>query len=113
VAFYKDANDVMQLDACMSRVMMKQRSNFTQGLRAESLSAQAAPQRLLDVSHGELSSLIRWQIVDQSESVFRAAMNFTYLYRQRIILAESIMFDVCQRPALCLILDRRHQPSRA
>jgi diguanylate cyclase (GGDEF)-like protein/PAS domain S-box-containing protein len=110
VAFlHKDANDVMQLDACMSRDD-EQRSNFAQGCEQMLQSAQSSSQGLLvALAHGEFviaDSLAK--IVDQNENRFFRAMGVRTIVGTPI-LAESIMFDedVNTLGALCLMLDRR------
>lgn len=110
VAFlHKDANDVMQLDACMSRDD-EQRSNFAQGCEQMLLSAQGSSQGLLAaLANGEFviaDSLAK--IVDQNENRFFRAIGVRTIVGTPI-LAESIMFDeaVNALGGLCLMLDRR------
>ena len=110
VAFlHKDANAVMQLDACMSRDD-EQRSNFAQGCEQMLQSAQGNAQGLLAaLANGEFviaDSLAK--IVDQNENRFFRAMGVRTIVGTPI-LAESIMFDEDANTlgALCLMLDRR------
>lgn len=110
VAFlHKDANDVMQLDACMSRDD-EQRSNFAQGCAQMLQSAQGCTQGLLGaLANGEFviaDSLAK--IVDQNENRFFRAIGVRTIVGTPI-LAESIMFDEDANTlgGLCLMLDRR------
>jgi diguanylate cyclase (GGDEF)-like protein/PAS domain S-box-containing protein len=110
VAFlHKDANEVMQLDACMSRDD-EQRSNFVQGCEQTLQSVQGNSQGVLTaLTQGEFviaDSLAK--IVDQNENRFFRAMGIRTIVGTPIV-AESIMFDEDANTigALCLMLDRR------
>lgn len=110
VAFlHKDANDVMQLDACMSRDD-EERTNFLQGCEDMLQSVQGKTQ-------GVLQALIQGEFViadslakvgGQKENRFFHAMGVRTIVGTPI-LAESIMFDEAANTlgALCLMLDRR------
>lgn len=110
VAFlHTDANDVMQLDACMSRDD-EERANFARGC-----------EDMLQFSRGKnagvLPALMQGEFViadslskigDQRELRFFHAMGVRTIVGTPI-LAESIMFDEAAKTlgALCLMLDRR------
>ena len=110
VAFlHKDANDVMQLDACMSRDD-EERVSFVKGC-----------EDMLQFSRGEnmgvLPALMQGEFViadslskigDQRELRFFHAMGVRTIVGTPIV-AESIMFDEAAKTlgALCLMLDRR------
>ena len=107
--FHKDANDVMQLDASMSRDE-EEHSSFTEG--CESLLAAAR-----DQAEGFLPSVFNGEFVltdalakvgSHKENSFFHAMGVRTIVGTPI-LAESIMFDEDANTlgALCLMLDRR------
>ncbi len=110
VAFLrKDADDVMQLDACMASDD-EERANFVQGCEAMLQFARSA-------TDGVLSALVRGEFViadslakigGQKENRFFHAMGVRTIVGSPI-LAESIMFDEAANTlgALCLMLDRR------
>lgn len=110
VAFlHKDAHDVLQLDACMSRDD-EERASFVQG--CEDMLQSARGKTL-----GLLPALIRGEFViadslskigGQKENRFFHAMGVRTIVGAPI-LAESIMFDEAANTlgALCLMLDRR------
>jgi diguanylate cyclase (GGDEF)-like protein/PAS domain S-box-containing protein len=115
VAFlHKDANDVMHLDACMSRDD-DERSSFAQGCEQMLQSARGNTQGLLHaLIHGEFvitDSLAK--IADQKENRYFHAMGVRTIVGTPI-LAESIMFDEEANTlgALCLMLDRRRNLPR-
>jgi diguanylate cyclase (GGDEF)-like protein len=115
VAFlHKDANDVMHLDACMSRDD-DERSSFAQGCEQMLQSARGNTQGLLHaLIHGEFvitDSLAK--IADQKENRYFHAMGVRTIVGTPI-LAESIMFDEAANTlgALCLMLDRRRNLPR-
>lgn len=111
VAFlHKDANDVMQLDACMSRDD-QDRVSFVKGC-----------EDMLQLSRGKslgvLSALMQGEFViadslakigGQRDLRFFHAMGVRTIVGTPIV-AESIMFDEAAKTlgALCLMLDRRH-----
>ena len=110
VAFlHKDAHDVMQLDACMSRDD-EERANFLLGCEDMLQSARGQKQ-------GVLPALIRGEFViadslakigGQKENRFFHAMGVRTIVGTPIV-AESILFDEDANTlgALCLMLDRR------
>ncbi len=110
VAFlHKDAQDVMQLDACMSRDD-EERANFLQG-------CEDMLQSMRGKTLGVLPALIQGEFViadslakigGQKENRFFHAMGVRTIVGTPI-LAESIMFDETAQTlgALCLMLDRR------
>lgn len=115
VAFlHKNANGVMQLDACMSRDD-EERTHFAQGCEQMLKSARGKTQGLLPaLINGEFviaDSLAK--MVNQKENRFFHAMGVRTIVGTPI-LAESIMFDEDANTlgALCLMLDRRRNLPR-